>query len=220
MRKAWIGRLHSVTGFWLVVYVGWHLWETSAATGGRERFFVRITGAGGEPWAVALEVALVLVPLALHVGLGVVRARAGLGTAGGYGDVGSRGLQWLTGGLALAFLGAHLAHTWVRKLAGAGAYGLYEGLREDLPHPIWLGVYVAGVSALCLHLAQGVGALGGAFVAEPSVRARRLWRLGGAVLALALWVVAVNTISHFATGEALIFRARPLLPDVAASSGP
>ena len=95
-------------------------------------------------------------------------------------------------------------------MAGLGPFGLYEALRTDLPHPLFLGVYVLGLTALCVHVAQGVGAFAATWSLAPSARARRAWRGAGGVVAVVRWVGLLNTTSHFATGEALLFRADPL----------
>lgn len=201
----------------LIAFVGWHLWQTAAATGGRDRFVLRMPGTQGRAWAVGLQVGLVLVPLALHAVAGTLRARSAAGDAGGYGDAGSRVLQWVAAAAVVLFLAAHLAHTWVVDLQGAGPFGLYEALRTDLPHSVWLVIYVLGLTALAMHVAQGVGAFPHTWGLSLGRRGFGVWRAAGVVVAVALWVVAMNTVSYFATGEALLFRVEPLAP---ASSSP
>ncbi|MFW5925523.1 MAG: hypothetical protein ACOCV4_05105 [Myxococcota bacterium] len=211
MPTPWIIRLHSITGVVpLLAFVAWHAWETAAATGGRERFVLRVTGAKGSALAVTLEVGLVIVPLALHVVFGVLRLRTSGPRPGAYADRGSRVLQWGSGAVVLAFLAVHLGHTWVAKVAGLGPFGLYEALRTDLPQPLYLGVYVVGLTALCVHVGQGVGAFAATWSLAPSHGAVRVWRWAGGVAAAVLWVIVLNTVSHFATGEALLFRVDPL----------
>jgi succinate dehydrogenase/fumarate reductase cytochrome b subunit (b558 family) len=218
-----MARLHSATGSVpLLAFVGFHLWETSSATGGRERFAVRVTGTGGSWVIVLFEVALVLAPLTVHIVLGALRAGASRREPphAGYADAGSRYLQWITGGLTLAFVVGHMAHTWVAKLGGAGPFELYEALRVDLPRPWYLGLYVVGLTALCLHIAQGVGAAAVTWSIARTERSRRGWRIGGGLLAVCLWLVAINTTSHFTTGGALLFREAPLVPSGAVEGAP
>lgn len=211
MPTPWIIRLHSITGVVpLLAFVVWHAWETAAATGGRERFVLRMTGANGGALAVSLEVGLVIVPLALHAVFGVWRARASGPRPEAYADRGSRVLQWGSGAVVLAFVVVHLGHTWVAKVAGLGPFGLYEALRTDLPQPLYLGVYVVGLTALCVHVGQGVGAFAATWALARSPAALRVWRWAGAVTAAVLWVVVLNTLSHFAAGEALLFQVDPL----------
>ncbi|MFW6051252.1 MAG: hypothetical protein ACODAU_08765 [Myxococcota bacterium] len=214
--RRWITRLHSLTGIVpLLGFLVLHTWETASATGGRERFMLRVLGARGGLLAVALEVVLILVPLVLHAGLGVCRARHD-GHGRRYVDRSSRWIQWLTGVLVLGFISVHLAHTWMAKLGGLGPFGLYEALRTDLPRPAYLGVYVVGLTALSLHLAQGIGAFAVTWGLAPTERRRRAWRWGGGLLAVALWVASLNTTAHFATGRAPLFQVEPLLPEAAA----
>jgi succinate dehydrogenase / fumarate reductase, cytochrome b subunit len=208
-----IARLHSATGVVpLFAFLLFHLWEVSAATAGRERFALRMTGTGASSLALAAEVAVVLLPLAVHVALGIVRLRRARSEPhAGYAEPGMRRLQWLTGGLTLAFLGVHLAHTWVVKVGGADAYGLYQRLHDDLPQPLYLGAYAVGLTALCMHVAQGLPAAAVTWSLTTTARGRRLWRVGASVLAAALWLMAVNATSHFVTGRALLYQEEPFI---------
>jgi succinate dehydrogenase / fumarate reductase, cytochrome b subunit len=208
-----MARLHSATGVVLLGFVGFHLWETASATGGRERFVTRMTGLEGSAMAVLLEVALVLVPLVLHGVLGVVRAVRHRGERhAGYPDAGSRMLQGLTGAVVLVFIGVHLTHTWALKWRGSGHFAAYEALRTDLSQGVYLGLYVVGLTALCVHLAQGLGAAAETWSLARTHRARRAWRLAAGALAAGLWLVAINTTSHFATGDSLLFQVAPMIP--------
>jgi hypothetical protein len=187
--------------------VGLHLWETAASTGGRARFARRIAGEGGSAWALVLESVLVLLPLAVHVSVGLARiVRQGRPReAAGYPSAGSRGLQWITGALVLAMLVVHLGHTWVAKLGGTGPFALYDGLRTDTGRPLVFAVYVTGLTALCLHLAQGLVAGARRWVPVTGSAALPTFRVVAAVAAVLCWVVSLNTLSHFVVGRALLW---------------
>ncbi len=91
----------------------------------------------------------------------------------------------------------------------ADATDLYDALREELGRPLPLAVYVVGLTALCYHLGDGLGsALRTLSPASPAGRLRAA-RITGAILGLVLWLVSMNTLSHFATGSALFFGHGP-----------
>lgn len=200
-------RLHSVTGLVpLALYVPLHLRETTAATGGREAFVLVTFGGHGSTTVIAIETAVVVLPLLLHAALGLTKIWRGRRTyaSASYPSLGSRRLQWLTGLVLLVFLATHLAQCWVSKVDGSGAFASYEALRTGVASYAMVAFYVAGISSLALHLGQGLVAAYRSFGAR-----RGLWavRIGAGTLAFVVWLGFVNGLSHFAGGEALVFRA-------------
>lgn len=123
--------------------------------------------------------------------------------AGPYRSAGCLRLQKWAGAVAWVLLIAHLAAVWVMTFrVGPVALSQYELWRAFLSRPPVLGFYVFGLTALGLYLSQGVAA------------SFRTWGLGtrpetsrwlelGCTLATAFAVLmAVNVLSHFATGRA------------------
>ncbi len=204
-------RLLSLTGVLpLGAYVVFHLFETASATGGRRRWAEGLTGAGGGALAVGLETALVLLPLAAHAALGLFGvARDRRPSAAGYRSPAMRGVARATGVGLLGFLIFHLAHTWVAKLGGMDAAALYDHLNDSVGRPLHLLVYVFGVTCVAFHLALGLGAFAATWGIARTDAGRRAARAVGVVVGVAVWLVSLNTLSHFAVGRAVFGASVP-----------
>ena len=129
--------------------------------------------------------------------------RASAEDAGPYRTPGCLRLQKLAGGFAWAFVLAHLILQWFMAVrVGPVALSHYELLRAFLSRPLVLGFYVVGLAALGLYLSQGIAASFRAWGigqrAESSLRLEVGCTLASAVMVL----MAVNVLSHFATGRA------------------
>jgi succinate dehydrogenase hydrophobic anchor subunit len=184
-----------VSGLVLAALVVLHVVETSSAIFGREAFLSR-SAALVPSWARAL----VLLPLVGHAS-SLFRTREL--TAGRYPDAGVRKLQRLSGALLLVFLVVHLGHALVPALT-TDAAAAYERLRHDLGQPLYLVVYIVGIAATSLHLAQGMEAASSDVVLRFGERPARIVRALGVATAIAVFAVAMNTLSHFAAGRALV----------------
>lgn len=184
-------RLHSASGlFPLGAYLCFHAWEHWPARVSRDALFARLEHSSN----TALEVVLVLVPLAVHAVVGFRLAREP--DQGAYAGGAYRRLQAVTGAAAAAFLLYHLAVSWLpRVLESTGA-----GYGSTVEHSGTLGgliVHAVGIAAVCTHFGQGLGAaLVRLFPDQLGGRAAR-W-LGG-TLSVALWLAFVNELASYAT---------------------
>jgi hypothetical protein len=123
--------------------------------------------------------------------------------AGPYRTPGCLRLQKLAGGFAWAFVLAHLILQWFMTVrVGPVALSHYELLRAFLSRPAVLGFYVLGLAALGLYLSQGIAASFRAWGIGRRPKSS-LWLEVGCTLASAVVVlIAINILSHFATGRA------------------
>jgi len=199
-------KLLSVTGVVpLAAWLAFHLFEVGSATGGRRAFAASLTGANGGAFPLVLETVLVLVPLAVHGALGVwVTATDRPVVADGYASAGARVLSRAAGVGVLLFLVVHLGHTWVAKLGGAGAEVLYDVLRGSVGQPLYVLVYVVGVTCVAFHLGLGLGALPHVWGVPRTDGGRRAARGVAVALGAIVWIASMNTLSHFAVGRAFI----------------
>ena len=126
--------------------------------------------------------------------------------AGPYRSLDCIRLQKLAGGLAWALIVGHLIVQWVMTFqAGPVALSHYELLRGLLSRPVVLGLYVIGLAALGLYLAQGIAASFRAWNIGTRPESSR-WLEAGCTLASAIvMLMALNLLSHFATGRAYWF---------------
>jgi succinate dehydrogenase / fumarate reductase cytochrome b subunit len=188
----------------LGAYLVLHLVVASSATGGRRAFADGMVGLGGGGVALWLEVLLVFIPLVVHVVLGIsLWIRPGADSTSPQPSAGFRTLQRATGVAVLVFLAFHLDHTFVVGLGG-DANLVYDRLRADMGTPLYLGVYVIGTAAVTLHLATGLPAAARRFSLARSDAAFKGTRIAAGALAVILFALTINTMSHFATGTAFV----------------
>ncbi len=169
--------------------------------GGRDAFLAR----AGEP-SMAFGVVgfvLVLVGLFAH-GLLATRLRSvPVETTRGHLSPGNRRLQQASAVFALVFLAAHQRHSiFVAGIEGLGAGGLFERIRNDCDGYVWFSVYVLGLAALALHLAQGAYAActRARFAAAP---VRRL--LGGSLVVVVVlsFTLLTDALAAYTAGAPL-----------------
>jgi hypothetical protein len=156
---------------------------------------------------------VLLVLLGLYArGWSVLRSEAPAG-AGPYRSHGCRRLQRLAGGLAWGLVVAHLILQWVMTVrVGPVALSHYELLRGFLSRPPVLAFYVAGLAALGIFLSQGLAAAFRAWGFGSRSESSR-WFEGGCTVASAVMVLmAINVLSHFATGRAYWMSSSPASP--------
>jgi len=145
--------------------------------------------------------------------------------AGPYRSAGCVGLQKLAGAIAWAFLVGHLAIHWAMTFrVGPVALSHYELLRTFLSRPLVLGLYMLGLAAVGLYLAQGIAASFRAWGLGTRPESSRWLEVGCTLASAIMMLMAVNVLSHFATGRAYWMPSAPATgntaqPPVAADGG-
>lgn len=205
-------RVHRVTGAVpLAGFLVLHLATQLSALGGPARYQRWATLPASPVW-LALELALVYVPLALHVGLGawrVLHPDAAPGERAGV-PVEGRPLLRASGVILLVFLLVHVAELRLRLYTGElAASDYYDDLCARLSSTRWGGVpltacgYLLGIAAAAHHAAQGLyqAALGLGLVG-----ASRASRLRRACVAFGLCCFGLGAliVIDLATGSVLI----------------
>ena len=123
--------------------------------------------------------------------------------AGPYRTPGCLRLQKLAGGFAWAFVVAHLILQWFMTVrVGPVALSHYELLRAFLSRPLVLGFYVGGLAALGLYLSQGIAASFRAWGVGRRPESSLRLEVGCTLVSAVMVLMAVNILSHFATGRA------------------
>lgn len=159
-------------------------------------------GVGDAPLTLLLEGLLVLLPLTVHVVLGIHLWARPPEELSPHRTPAFRTIQRGSGLVVLVFLAFHLAHTFALELGGADAAAIYDRLRVDMGTPLYLGVYVIGTAAVALHFANGLPVAARRFGLLASEGAVRGARIAAGALALVLFAVTVNTMSQFVVGDA------------------
>lgn len=183
--QLWGHRVGAIAGLVGASAAAMHLWTLSAAIAGRDAFSARFLAGFAFRFEAVLGVSLALA-FAYLVG-----AHAALR------DVGTerRRLFALSAALALPMVGAHL---WILSQAvSPEPEAVLSALFNEVGKPWLVGLYSFGLAAFGLH--WGESAL--LFLPER-------WRRAGGPVAYALgacfFLFAVNVLSHFAAGRALV----------------
>lgn len=199
MELATLRRLHSATGvFPLGAYLSFHAWEHWPVRHGRDALFARLASTT----SAGLELALVLLPLAVHAVLGLRLARATAEPAP-YASPAFRRLQRATGVLAAGFLALHLGGAWLPRLREPNPLGAaYSAMLEQVGRLPGLAFYIVGVAAVCTHFGQGLGCALIRFA--PARLSARGARLLGILVGVSLWLMFVNELASYASYAPLL----------------
>lgn len=198
---AMLARVHALLGIVpLGAYLAYHLYQTWPVLHDRELWVERALDAPPRA-AIALWV---FVPLVVHGTLGIARMLRTADSALN-GPPGLRRLQAVTGVLALGFVVYHVLQVWaVSAGPHASPRDAYAILWRELGRPLDAAIYVAGVTALCFHVAHGVSRAAVSFAVARSPAGVRAARYAAGALGVALWVALLQLFGHFAVGESLI----------------
>ena len=157
---------------------------------------------GGWFWLIFETLLMAVALLSFAIGWRRFSVR-GEDDSGPYRSGGCIRLQKMAGGVAWAFVLSHLILQWfVTVRVGPVALSQYELMRGFLSRPPVLGLYVVGLAALGLYLAQGIAASLRAWGVGVRPETSRWLEASCTLAAAALMLMAVNVLSHFATGRA------------------
>jgi succinate dehydrogenase / fumarate reductase cytochrome b subunit len=194
-------RVHALLGIVpLGSYLVFHIYQTWPALADRELWVERAMSGPSRD----LVLVWVLLPLALHALLGLVRLRRAPDSPLN-GPKGLRAVQAATGVLALLFVVHHLMQVWsVAPGPHSSPRDVYALLMRELGRPLQASIYVIGVTALCFHLGLGLSRASVSFGLARSARAVRRARFAGGTAGFVLWVLLLQLLGHFAIGQRLI----------------
>jgi succinate dehydrogenase / fumarate reductase cytochrome b subunit len=148
--------------------------------------------------------ALFLVPLVVHAGLGVWRLLR-VPDSPLNGPRGLRILQAVTGALALAFVAWHLRAMWATGDGPhADARAAYQALFEGAGRPAVLVPYLIGVTAVCFHFAHGIGRAAVSVGLARSQNAVLVFRTAGFAVGFVLWALLLQLLAQFAIGQPVL----------------
>ncbi|MDK2973270.1 MAG: succinate dehydrogenase / fumarate reductase, cytochrome b subunit [Candidatus Sumerlaeota bacterium] len=158
-----IRRLHSLLGVIpLGVFLFAHMTTNSMAFFGQEAFDHKVDLIHSlGPLLPFVEAAMIFVPLALHIIIGIVIAQTGVSNTSdlGYARNWAYTLQRWTGWAAVAFIVYHAFSLRILDVAGGRenffAYMSYL-FRFSPVWPVWLAVYLLGGVAVIYHFANGL----------------------------------------------------------------
>jgi succinate dehydrogenase / fumarate reductase cytochrome b subunit len=191
-------KIHTFTGLLpLALYLVFHAWEHWPVTAGRDALFARLAGSA----LVPLEILFVLVPLLAHGAIGLCLARRP-DPGASYASPAFRRLQAVSGAVAGLFVLWHVAFVWAPAIGRPDrASAAYDAMLAQTGTYLGAALHVLALSAVCVHLGQGLSA---AWLRHQPAAPVRLVRGAAIVAGLLLWLVLLNELSAYAGGAAFL----------------
>jgi succinate dehydrogenase / fumarate reductase, cytochrome b subunit len=158
-RHFWLRRVHSLSGIVPVGgFLAFHLYENYTATKGADAYN-RMTRTLQElPFAVAMEVLIIVVPLFFHgvYGLFITSTAKPNVISNSYVRNGMYFFQRVTGVIVFAFILFHLWTTRLVQLQDHESLDLFRQVQAAVANPWIYAFYLAGILSATFHLANGI----------------------------------------------------------------
>jgi succinate dehydrogenase / fumarate reductase cytochrome b subunit len=196
----WLRRLHSLSGIVPIGgFLAFHLYENYTATRGADAYNQMTRTLQDLPFAVPMEIAIILVPLLFHGIYGL------FATSTAKPNVISNPhlrnwmylIQRLTGVLVFAFILFHLWTTRLVQLQDHESLDLFRQVQAAIENP-WIYVfYLAGILSATFHLANGVWSFSIVWGLTIGPNAQRRMLYVSAAVFLVLSYIGVRGIQAF-----------------------
>lgn len=199
-RHFWLRRLHSLSG---VVPVGgflaFHLYENYYATRGAEAYNAMTRQLQETPFALALEIAVIGVPLFFHgiYGLFITGTSRPNVLGNSYVRNWMYLLQRITGVILFAFVIFHLWTTRFVNLRDHESVDLFRLMQSSVENPLIYAFYLAGIVAATFHLANGIWSFSIVWGLTVGPRAQRRMMWVSAAVFLVLSFIGIRSIEAF-----------------------
>jgi len=155
----WLRRLHSLSGIVPVGgFLAFHLYENYTARKGAEAYNKMTHGLQELPFAVAMEIAIIIVPLLFHgvYGLFITSTARPNVVSSRYVRNWMYLIQRVTGVIVFAFILFHLWTTRFVQLQDHESLDLFRQVQAAVTNPWIYAFYVAGILSATFHLANGI----------------------------------------------------------------
>ncbi len=196
----WLRRLHSLSGIVPVGgFLAFHLYENYTATKGAEAYNKMTHGLQELPFAVAMEVAIIIVPLLFHgvYGLFVTSTARPNVVSSRYVRNWMYLLQRVTGVIVFAFILFHLWTTRFVQLQDHESLDLFRQVQAAVTNPWIYAFYVAGILSATFHLANGVWSFAIVWGLAVGPRAQRRMMYVAAAVFVVLSFLGIRSIQAF-----------------------
>lgn len=158
-RHFWLRRLHSLSGIVPIGgFLAFHLYENYTATRGADAYNKMTRTLQELPFAVPLEIAIIIVPLLFHgiYGLFVTSTAKPNVISNAYVRNWMYFIQRVTGVIVFAFILFHLWTTRLVQLQDHESLDLFRQVQAAVANPWIYAFYLAGILSATFHLANGV----------------------------------------------------------------
>jgi len=198
----WLRRLHSLSGIVPIGgFLAFHLYENYAATQGAEAYNEAARKLQQLPFAVAIEIFVIALPLVFHgvYGLFLTSTARPNVLSNRYARNLMYFLQRLTGVVVFAFL---LFHYWTTRLVqfhDHESLNLFNQVQAAVGNPWIYAFYVLGILSATFHLSNGLWSFAIVWGITVSPSAQRRMAYVSLVIFLLLSTIGVRSIAAFRT---------------------
>jgi succinate dehydrogenase / fumarate reductase cytochrome b subunit len=199
-RHFWLRRLHSLTGVVPIGgYVAFHLYENYQATRGAEAYNAMVKRLQEIPFALALEIAVIALPLFFHgvYGLFITGTARPNVVSNRYVRNWMYFLQRATGIVLFAFVIFHLWTTRLVSLRDHERLDLFLLVQSSVENPWIYAFYVAGILSATFHLANGIWSFSIVWGLTVGPRAQRRMMWVSALVFVILSLLGIRSIQAF-----------------------
>jgi succinate dehydrogenase / fumarate reductase cytochrome b subunit len=199
-RHFWLRRLHSLSGIVPIGgFLAFHLWENYSATRGAAVYNETARTLQQLPFALALEVAIIALPIFFHgiYGLFITgTARPNVAT-NRYVRNWMYTLQRFTGIVLFAFVIFHLWTTRLVNVRDHESVDLFRLMQSYVGNPWIFAFYVLGILSATFHLANGIWSFSIVWGLTVGPRAQRRMMWVSAVVFVVLSILGIGSIRAF-----------------------
>ena len=196
----WLRRLHSLSGIVPVGgFLAFHLYENYTATKGAEAYNKMTHGLQELPFAVAMEIAIIIAPLLFHgvYGLFITSTARPNVVSSRYVRNWMYLLQRVTGVIVFAFILFHLWTTRFVQLQDHESLDLFRQVQAAVTNPWIYAFYVAGILSATFHLANGIWSFSIVWGLTVGPRAQRRMMYVAAAVFVVLSFLGIQSIQAF-----------------------
>jgi succinate dehydrogenase / fumarate reductase cytochrome b subunit len=199
-RHFWLKRLHSLSGIVPIGgFLAFHLYENYTATRGADAYNKMTRTLQDLPFAVAMEVVIIIVPLLFHGIYGLFITSTAKPNV--ISNLSVRNwmyfIQRATGVIVFAFILFHLWTTRLVQLQDHESLDLFRQVQAAIENPWIYAFYVAGILSATFHLANGVWSFSIVWGLTIGPKAQRRMLYLSAAVFLVLSYIGVRGIQAF-----------------------
>ena len=196
----WLRRLHSLSGIVPIGgFLAFHLYENYQATRGAEAYNAAARQLQELPFALALEIGVIAVPIFFHgiYGLFITAESRPNPITNPFLRNAQYTLQRITGVVVFAFILFHLWTTRLVQLSDHEALDLFHQVQSTVANPWIYAFYVAGILSATFHLANGIWSFSIVWGFTVGPRAQRRMAAVSAIVFVVLSVIGLRSIAAF-----------------------
>ncbi|HEY7113814.1 MAG TPA: succinate dehydrogenase [Thermoanaerobaculia bacterium] len=199
-RGSRLRRLHSLSGIVPIGgFLAFHLYENHTATKGADAYNDMAHRLQTAPFAVALEIFVIALPIAFHGIYGLFVTASALPNPTAYPHLRSPlyFLQRASGVIVFAFL---LFHYWTTRLVQIhdhGSLDLFHQVQAAVGNPWIHALYVLGIVSAVFHLANGIRSFAIEWGLTVSAAAQRRMGYVSAVVFVVLSAIGLRSLAAF-----------------------